>query len=115
MIRSSIFLSLAAGLLTSLAFGTPNQASSPLPLVTVQSILDPLASGDTNSSVDVTFNEASTDPQSIVPQAGCTITRSGTTRISNSTVTEPASMSLLGIGMAGFFTYRRLFKRPAAA
>jgi len=29
---------------------------------------------------------------------------------------EPSSMCLLGIGMAGFFTYRRLFKRrPAAA
>lgn len=28
-------------------------------------------------------------------------------------VPEPTSMALLGIGMAGFFTYRRLFKRPA--
>jgi hypothetical protein len=32
------------------------------------------------------------------------------------TIPEPSSMCLLGIGMAGFFTYRRLFKRrPAAA
>jgi len=30
------------------------------------------------------------------------------------TVPEPTSMALLGIGMAGFFTYRRLFKRPSA-
>jgi hypothetical protein len=29
-------------------------------------------------------------------------------------VPEPTSMALLGIGMAGFFTYRRLFKRPSA-
>jgi hypothetical protein len=29
------------------------------------------------------------------------------------TVPEPTSMALLGIGMASFFTYRRLFKRPA--
>jgi hypothetical protein len=34
--------------------------------------------------------------------------------IENSAIPEPNSMALLGIGMAGFFTYRRLFKRPAA-
>jgi len=31
----------------------------------------------------------------------------------SSTIPEPTSFALLGIGMAGFFTYRRLFKRPA--
>jgi len=32
---------------------------------------------------------------------------------STGTIPEPSSMALLGIGMASFFTYRRLFKRPA--
>jgi hypothetical protein len=31
----------------------------------------------------------------------------------SSAIPEPTSMALLGIGMAGFFTFRRLFKRPA--
>jgi len=36
------------------------------------------------------------------------------TQAFSSAVPEPSSMALLGIGMASFFTYRRLFKRPSA-
>jgi hypothetical protein len=49
------------------------------------------------------------------PNSSYTITTTPLS-FSVSTIPEPTSMSLLGIGMAGFFTYRRLFKRrPAAA
>jgi hypothetical protein len=42
-----------------------------------------------------------------------TLSRNGTGYVVTETIPEPTSMALLGIGMAGFFTYRRLFKRAA--
>ena len=38
-----------------------------------------------------------------------------TQAFSSTSVPEPTSMSLLGIGLASFFTYRRFFKRAATA
>jgi hypothetical protein len=41
--------------------------------------------------------------------------KSRSTTLGFATVPEPTSMALLGIGMAGFFAFRRFFKRPAVA
>jgi hypothetical protein len=48
---------------------------------------------------------------SLFTHAGATATGSGA--FSQIAVPEPASMSLLGIGMSGFFALRRFFKRPS--
>jgi hypothetical protein len=67
-----------------------------------------LVGGTTTISLnDTTFNYAS-----VLGHAG---TKSPTSLLSVSeAVPEPTSVALLGIGMAGFFTYRRLFKRTAS-
>jgi hypothetical protein len=172
----SVFLSLAAGLLAGLAFGTPSQASSTL--VTAQATLSSFGPTETVSSIDVSFAGAGSFSDLKLgiptPASGTTISSSGSTvtitpsasaisayqilgavfvqftfvvpvNVSTAetmvwttgsafnvgtdppgvtgvsfspltaSVPEPTSMSLLGIGMAGFFTYRRLFKRTAAA
>jgi len=51
----------------------------------------------------------------VIATTGASVTGSGAYSESTSAVPEPTSMALLGIGMAGFFTYRRLFKRVATA
>jgi len=157
MRRSAFFLSLAAGLVASLALSAPTQAGSTLYDATGFVTVFVGAANDAT----VSFNQAVTGPVTILPGTtltGITDTVSGSTVLFNfnsvpaigvydlnfslnsgaglefmggtisgtvgsmggvtgfvtSAVPEPTSFALLGVGMAGFFAYRRLFKkRPA--
>jgi len=60
----------------------------------------------------ISINETGANFGAILGNAGAT-SGPGLLTVTELAVPEPTSMALLGIGMAGFFTYRRLFKRPA--
>jgi len=63
----------------------------------------------------LTDTQAGFDFTTLLGHAGVTNTNGTLSVLEMHIVPEPASWSLLGIGMAGFFAYRRFFKRTAAA
>jgi hypothetical protein len=63
--------------------------------------------------ITLAIDKTGTNYANIVNHAGKVANRSGF-GLQESAVPEPASMSLLGIGMAGFFACRRFFKRSVA-
>lgn len=158
----SLFLSLAAGLLASLALTAPSQAGSVL--VTTEVSFSVTPSTGTASDIEITYSSAASSPITILPTttvtgitssvsgdvvtinftkvnageidftftgsdpgvslAGANLTgvsggakgtiTAGVTATST-TIPEPASIALLGIGMTGFLAIRRFFKRTPIA
>lgn len=166
MKRSCLFLSLAAGLLATLAFAPSSQAGS---MIETFAAIVPNGIGGSASDIELTYtggtlgNFVSATGGSIAstysPLTGPATTvivtfdtphqtsgyvdftytvASGTPTVSTITLSgvqgatllhpmgvtggsqilaipEPASMALLGVGMVGLFTYRRLIRRSAGA
>jgi len=76
----------------------------------------PFASGTGINNVVLTgefFSSGTSTMAGVIATPGATVIGSGAYSERAVVVPEPTSMALLGIGMAGFFSYRRFFKRPA--
>jgi len=166
MMKGSLFLALAAGLLASLMLTTPSQAGSTLVTTDVTFSVSP--AGATASDFEITYG-AGTAPGPVTILAATTVTGiafppstivgdtihidftpassgildftfltalappitytkasltgvaagdKGTLTVSVSPgggVPEPTSLALLGIGITGFFAFRRFFKRTSVA
>jgi hypothetical protein len=63
----------------------------------------------------ISINDAGVPFGSYLGNPGAGSTAPAPVTVTETAVPEPTTMALLGIGMAGFFTYRRLFKRAIAA
>ena len=161
MLKGSVFLALAAGLLASLMLTTPSQAGSTL--VTTDATFSVTPTSGSAADIEVTYSAAPTLPITILPTTTVTVTSSsisgdqvtinftpvssgevdftfltaaappvtlagqsltGISTGAKGTLTvgvtsaaqpipEPASLALLGIGMTGFFAFRRFFKRTS--
>jgi hypothetical protein len=64
--------------------------------------------------ISLAIDKTGTNFANVVNHPGTSATHSGF-GLQQSTVPEPASMALLGIGMTGFLAFRRLFKRTSVA
>jgi hypothetical protein len=165
MMKRSVLLSLAAGLIASFALATPSHASTivmgtesfailspgtttatnlellfspgvltPSTVVTYSSALGISSYTTTANTLAFFFSAANSGTinfsfvTSALPSAvgllgnpslsglsGAVQSISASASVSASAVPEPTSMALLGIGVAGFLTFRRFFKRTAIA
>jgi hypothetical protein len=72
-------------------------------------------SGMVGADVSISLDKTGVNFGNIVGHAGTAVTAAGLGVEEASVVPEPTSIALLGIGMTGFLTFRRLFKRLSVA
>jgi hypothetical protein len=65
--------------------------------------------------ISISNDQSGTDYTTVLNNAGATALASGFGMQEVSAVPEPASMGLLGIGITGFFAFRRFIKRASVA
>ena len=70
-------------------------------------------SGMSGGTMTLTYNAGGVDFASVIAHGGSVTGTGGFTEITS--VPEPSSMALLGVGMTAIFAFRRYFKRASVA